>query len=501
MQSRGSSARASNPTLRKPEAPPVEQVADPLREPPAPERLEPGATPPPVSGRDREHRRRQRKWWVALTLAVLLGLGVWWWNARPTLVRVVQPVTRAITESIATSGEVSGQRVTAVGAQAQGVVTELLVQEGSQVRPGMVLARIRNQVAEAQVRQAEQALVTAQAQLREASAGARPSELQAAQARVTQVQATVAERQAQVDRARATHRQTQARLDLARKDVQRYRYLLGQKAVARQRVEQAETELRVAQADVTAATEGIETALASLRAARALQSQAQADFQTLRSGPRSEAVEVARQRVRDAESALSVARQQAENYVVRAPFAGTVTEVVAELGSSVGPGGVVRLVQTTRPEIHVDVDELNLAVLRVGQRAVVTSPTFRAASLRAEVTEISPSVDPTRGAVEVTLRPINPPEWLRPGQTVDVNIITGESVERLTLPRSAITEEGGRSVVRLVRDGRAVTQPVTIGEVAGDAVPVIEGLQPADRVVLRADRVRPGDRVRITRGA
>ncbi|MGV3720542.1 MAG: biotin/lipoyl-binding protein, partial [Actinomycetota bacterium] len=161
----------------------------------------------------------------------MLLLGVWWWNARPTPVQVVAPVARAITESIATSGEVSGQRVTAVGAQVQGVVTELLVQEGSQVRPGMVLARIRNQVAEAQVRQAEQALVTAQAQLREASAGARPSELQAAQARVTQAQATVAERQAQVDRARATLRQTQARLDLARKDVQRYRYLLGQKAV------------------------------------------------------------------------------------------------------------------------------------------------------------------------------------------------------------------------------------------------------------------------------
>jgi HlyD family secretion protein len=500
MQSGGSSARPGRSALGRqrvpasaPEAPPASNEVNNARE------AEGERSARPDRG-TRGDRRKPYRRLILAAVVVFLILGVWWWNARPTPVRVVRPQGRVITESIATSGEVTGQRVTAVGAQAQGIVTELRVREGSQVRAGEILARIRNEVAEAQVRQAEQALQTARAQLREAEAGARPSELQAAQARVTQAQATVAERRSQVDRARATLRQAEARLELARKDLERYRYLLSEKAVARQRVEQAETEYRVAQADVTAARESIESAEASLRAAQAQASQAQADLQTLRAGPRSEAVEVARQRVRDAESALTVARQQAENYVVRAPFDGTVIEIVAELGETVGAGGVVRLVETTRPEIRVDVDELNLAQLKIGQRAVVTSPTYRNAQISAQVTEISPSVDPTRGTVEVTLRPNDPPDWLRPGQTVNVNLIISEAVERLTVPRSAVTSMGGRSVVLLVHEGRAVAQPVITGEVAGDTVPVIEGLRPDDRVVLHADQVKPGERVRITGG-
>lgn len=449
----------------------------------------------------RQRRRKWAKWLVALGFVLLLALGVIWWKSLPRSVHVVLPQARTVTETVVASGEVAGQRETALGAQVQGVVTDLLVRDGAQVQTGQVLARIRSEVAQAQVAQAMQALQTARAQLEQARAGALPSELRAAESRVTQAQATVAQRKAELDRARATLQQAEARRDLAGKDVQRYRYLLSQRAVARQRVEQAATEYRVAQADVTAAREGVETAQATIRAAQAIQSGAEADLRTLRAGPRSEAVEVARRRVREVEGALRTAQEQAANYVIRAPFSGTITHVVAEVGTSIGPGGVLRLVETTRPEIDVDVDETNLAALRVGQRAAVTSSTFRGDRFDATVTKISPSVDPTRGTVEVTLVPQRPPVWLRPGQTVDVEIITEPTVERLTLPRGAIRRIGGRSVVLIVRDGRAVAQPVIIGEVSGDMVPVMEGVAATDQVILDATKTEPGTRVRVTGGS
>jgi HlyD family secretion protein len=376
------------------------------------------------------------------------------------------------------------------------------------VRRGRALARIRNDVAQAQVRQAEQALRTARAQLEQAAAGARLSELNAARAQVRQAEATVRQRAAAVDQARAQVRQAEARRELARKNLERYRYLLGEGAIARQTVDQAEADFRAADAEVTAAQEGVATAQATLAAARSAVAAARADLRTLEAGPRREVVDVARQRVREAEAALHVAREQANTAVVRAPFDGTVTRIIAELGAPVGPEGVVRMVQTTRPEIHVDVDESNLADVRVGQRVVVTSSTFRDARLAGRVTKIGAQVDPARGTVELTVVPASEPAWLRPGMTVTVNIVTAEEVRRLVLPRSAVRREGGgsasleygRVIALVVRDGRALAQPVRIGPVEGDVVPVLEGVTTRDRVVRDAERVEPGARVRVTAG-
>jgi len=157
------------------------------------------------------------------------------------------------------------------------------------------------------------------------------------------------------------------------------------------------------------------------------------------------------------------------------------------------------------------VDESNLANLDRGQRAVITSSTFRDARLGARVTRIGAKVDPTRGTVEVTLVPDEEPRWLRPGQTVNVNIITHPGVARLLIPRSAVQRQGGAvattqagntpSIAFVVHDGRAVARPVVLGPVEGDRVPVLEGLTANDRVIRDADRVQPGAAVRVRLGS
>jgi HlyD family secretion protein len=449
---------------------------------------------------DQAQRQRVRRRWLmrmGVLAALIVGVSLFlnWWSGRPILVEVVPPERRAVMETVAASGQVSGRRESVVGSPVQGVVAELCVDEGDVVRRGQPLARIQNNVAQAQVRQAEQALRTARAQLVQTEAGARPSELQASRAQVQQAEATVGQREAQVAQARAAVTQAEARRELAQKNLERNRYLLREGAIARQSVDQAEMEYRAAVAEVASAREGVATAQANLAAARAAVAAARAQSRTLEEGPRPEAVLVARLRVREAEAALQVAREQARSAIARAPFAGTVTKIITERGGPVGTNGILRLVQTGRPEIPVDVDESNLANLRVGQPAVITSSTFRDARLEARVTRISPQVDPARGTVEVRLVPSRSVSWLRPGETVNVNIITAPSAPRLVIPRSAIRREGDRTVVLLVKNGRAVAQPVTLGPVEGDLVPVLQGLTPTDLVVRQADQVTPGARV------
>lgn len=466
--------------------PPIERSAEDDRA-----GLDPSPPPKPRRRAFGQFRR------AVLVLALVAGLGVMLARraAVPPAVEVVRPQRRAVTETVAASGGVAGRRETLVGSPVAGTVAELWVDEGDVVRRGQPLARIQNDVAQAQVRQAAQASQTARAELAQAAAGPRTSELNAARAQVAQAEATVRQRQAQLGQARAAVTQAEARRVLARQNLERNRFLLREGAIARQAVDQAVSEDVVAAAEVTSARDAVTTAQANLTAAQAGVTAAREQLRTLAAGPRPEAVEVARQRVREAEAALRVAREQAQTAIIRAPFAGTVTEIISELGAPVATNGVVRLVQTGRPEIRLDVDESNLADLETGQRAILTSSTYRSARLEGRVSELGAQVDPARGTVQIKVVPDRSAAWLRSGETVNVNIIVAKDVPRLVIPSTALRTQGDTRVVLVVRGGQVVARPVVLGAVEGDMVPVLDGLSVEDRVVRSADQVQPGARV------
>ncbi len=457
--------------------------------------------------------RRLKNWTIRIgvlaVLVLLVGFFIWRSN-RPTEVATVQPKLTPITETVASSGRVSGTTETFVGAQAQGVVDELYVKEGDRVKPGQTLAILKNDVAEAQTRQAEQAVQTAQAQLAQTARGPLQSELEAATAQARQAEAQVVQQRAAITQAQKTVIQQQAQLkqlqaeqDLANKQLARTRTLAQQGIVSRAELDQAQTNLQVAQERVAAQRQAIELAQANVRQARASLKSAQANAlaqqaraRTVESGARPEDIQVARRRLSEAEHALEVARQQAANSVVTAPFAGLVTEITAELGQSVGAEGVLKLV-SGELEIHVDVDESNLANLKVGQPAVISSTTFTGSTFEGSVTELGPAVDEARGTIEVTVVPSAPPEWLRPGQTVNVNIITARNVQRLLVPATALTRSGDQTVVFVVANGIALEKPVVTRAPTDAGVPVLAGLTGDERIVVDAAKVSAGERVRV----
>jgi multidrug resistance efflux pump len=406
-----------------------------------------------------------------------------------------------------------------------------------------MLARIEDAVARAQAEQAARALVTARAQLEQTAKGPQPSERESVRAKMRQAEAGVAEAQAQVSRADAAAKQAdaavrqslaqqertesvinqaQAQYELAKVTLERNRMLLYEGAVPQQTVDQLSAETNTAEATVAAAhhdrdtagaalaaaTAAADAALQDVKAARARRAiarrtweAAQADLRTIVGKPLPEDVTIARDRVREAEAALRAAREQVRATVVRAPFDGTVTALITELGAYVVPGsGIVQLVQTTLPEIRLNLDEENLPSLRLGQRAIITSRSYPGKEARGTVRAIGAQVDVGRGTVEVKVTPTAPARWLRPGQTVDISLIITERQERLVVPatalRAASKEPGGQRTVLVLRDDRAVAVPVTVGETDGDTVPVLSGITADDDVVRDAARVKPGARIR-----
>ena len=163
-------------------------------------------------------------------------------------------------------------------------------------------------------------------------------------------------------------------------------------------------------------------------------------------------------------------------------------------GQTVGAAGVLTMV-SSQLEISLDVDESNLSSLKVRQDAVISSEAFADNSFRGTVSELGAAVDQTRGTIEIKVIPNETPDWLRPGQTVNVNIITAENVNRLLVPQTALVRSGNDTVVFMIVDGKVVQKPVITRPPTKEGVPIIFGIKAEDFIISNAASVKVGDKV------
>jgi len=495
--------------------------------------IAPGMEPGP------RRQKRQIRWGRWILASVLLAAAVIAGYSRfaPVLVDVASPESQTVAETIASSGVVQGHQESLVGAEVAGIVTDLFVDEGSRVSKGQLLARVQDNVVRQQTEQSRSALESARAVLAQARARPQPSEVRSAAAKVNQAQAalseqasmlervkiaqaqamvTVQQNQAEVERADAAVKQADSRQALAKKTLDRKAALAGAGAVpqsdlddaksaydvavqdsvsAADAVKVAKFALAVAQDSVRAAAQDIKSAQSTLASSLAQLAGARNDLLTLRSQPHPENVAVAERNVKQAQSALETAVLQARNTDVFAPFDGTVTSIVSRPGTSASTGGILQLVGTGDLEIRLDLDESNLKDIRIGQRAIVTSP-IDGIEIDGRVSRTGPQIDATRGTLEVFVVTLRPQAWLRPGQTLNVNIVTVEKVQRLFVPSTAIQREGDQTVLYVLENGHAAARSVELGPALKGRVPVLSGLKPTERVVQNAFQIASGQRLR-----
>lgn len=412
---------------------------------------------------------RARRWFsVAVIVAVAAGGTAYWLVHRPIEVAIIRPVLTSISETIASSGLVGGVKESVIGASFNGAVLRLPVKLGDHVQAGETLAVLKNNITQAQVTQAEKAVVTARAQLKQTSRGPLASELQ-----VTQMQ---------VSQARALAAQATSELGLARKTQERTQALSKAGVVSKSEMDTSNSALAAAKAKSRSGT-------ASIRLA-------EAQLQTLRSTPRKEDVELSRDRLAEAQQSLLVVRQQAAEATVTAPFSGTITAVNVEVGQNVDALGLFGLVSDAL-EIRIDLDESNLADISVGQKALLSAAAFPGQTFEGRLKEISPSVNRIRGTVSIKLQPIAPPAWLKSGQTLNVNLVTNQAAMRLLVPATALRRSGERTVALVVQGDRAIEKIVVTRPPTDKGIPVLAGLEASDIVIVNPEKIQPGDTVRI----
>ena len=206
-----------------------------------------------------------------------------------------------------------------------------------------------------------------------------------------------------------------------------------------------------------------------------------------------------------AEAALRYARVSLENTLVRAPFTGTVLRKEAEVGEVVAPsvgggltrGAVVTMADLASLEVEVDVNEAYIARVTKAQAARITLDAYPDTSFAGRVRQVVPTADRQRATVQVKVSIIDRDPRILPEMGARVDFLEPESsvrqtgapaskpsAPRIRVPAAAVREQGGQSVVWLVRDGKLDMRAVQAGPVSAGYREIRSGLSGGELLMV-----------------
>jgi membrane fusion protein (multidrug efflux system) len=318
--------------------------------------------------------------------------------------------------------------VIAISSKIAGTVSSLEVSDNQRVQKDQVLLRLDPADYQIALAQAQATLELARRQTGAAQAGIGLSAAQSggaltqaagglslASTAISSAQAGVDTAKSNLDAAQAKLAQAQAQYELAQSDLRRARELTDAGVTPKQRLDQAESAYKVAQAAVQAAHNDIavqqaklEQAQLAVHSAQAQQTQSQGIAQSAKATKQQIAVqtkqyEATQAQVDVAEAALRVAQQQLSYTTLYAPAPGRIGRRSVEVGQRVAPAQPLLALVQDGLWIVANFKETQVDRIKPGQAVEVRVDTYRGKVFSARVDSISPA----SGAMFALLPPEN----------------------------------------------------------------------------------------------
>jgi membrane fusion protein (multidrug efflux system) len=197
---------------------------------------------------------------------------------------------------------------------------------------------------------------------------------------------------------------------------------------------------------------------------------------------------VAEAALKQAESALALARLQLSRTEVKSPLSGTVVKRLISAGEQVDGTGaqpIFEVANTAEVELFGNVPAIYLQEIRVGQTLRVLTDAFPDKVFAGRVVAISPAVDPSTNVGLVRIRIANGAGLLRLGMFLTAQVPLETHAHALVVAPQAIYRdtEGQPRVYRVQGDG-AEAVPVKMGIETQDRVELLSGAQEGEVVIL-----------------
>jgi HlyD family secretion protein len=419
---------------------------------------------------------------IGIAVVVLLGVAAMVSRALSANVPEVE-VVRASAQTddaagatvLSATGYIVAHHTINVNSKVTGRLAWIGVEKGDKVKQGQVLVRLEDEEFRAAVEQAKGAVENAKAYLEELQHGSRPEEIQEAQHNLDEARATLANDKLTLDRTKE---------------------LGSAGVVSRQTLD-----------DTTAKYEADQQRVNSLQKA----------FQLMKIGPRPEEIERAQGALEQSQGQLDYANSQLDATVIRAPVSGTILDRTAEKGELItaqfasaaagGPqGSVVSLADLTDIQVELDIAQADFARIGPKQKAVVTTDAYPDKTYDGVIAQISPEANRQKATVQVKVQVLNPEKYpnilLRPEMNATVKFLANDTPKGASqpsgvfVPSSAIRDEGGKKIVLIAFNGKALARDVQIVSQRSDGA-LVSGLIGGENVITNAPpSLKDGDKIK-----
>jgi HlyD family secretion protein len=363
---------------------------------------------------------------------------------QPVPVQIVHVTKASLQQTVTADGVLFPIAQSAIVPKISAPVSKFFVNRGSHVHAGQLLAKLEN---------------------RDLAAAAQENRGAYDQAEATYATTTAADIPQQVQKAQLDAQAAKQAFDADQKVYDSRKELFQQGALPRKELDQAGV-------DLTNARNQYEIAQKHLESLNAIGKQ--------------EALKSAKGQLESAQGKYQGAAAQLGYSDIRSPIDGVVTDRPLYPGEMASAGTpLLTVMNISQLVARAHIPQQNAALLKVGDKAAVTVPGMDN-PVPARVSLVSPALDPGSTTVEIWVTLKNPGERLKPGTSVQVSVVARSVSDAMVIPANALltAPDETTSVMVAGTDGRAHQRTVKTGIRTPSQIQIVDGLQPADRIVV-----------------
>jgi len=365
-------------------------------------------------------------------------------SKKPARVQAIAAEKTRLVELLETTGDVVAVNTVTMQATVEGPIAFCPWREGDRVEQvGQKLIEIDRPLYRQEVVAAEAAVAVARAKLADLKVGARPEE---------------------IAQARESVRHFEDCTSFAKADLERIRSLVKSGSLPAESVEKA----RVSYVKCHTQLEAAKELLAMLEA-----------------GPTKTEIAVQQAAVDEAAAKQALAQAKLDECLLKAPFAGVITQVFVRPGDLATPRApLLKIMDPSSLVVRAGLPESCAADIRKGTEAVVRLDAYPGRTFRARIERVYPRLEWESRTRIIEAKVMDPVELI-PRLFARISVQGRVAEDAVVVPDAAIvTTPRGYKVVYVVKEGKANKRRVSIGLEQEQRVQVTEGVQAGEMVVV-----------------
>lgn len=363
---------------------------------------------------------------------------------------------REVPSVLQATGSLVGEETSNVAPKVAGKVSNVYVNAGQFVGPGVVLAKLDDI-------SARQQLAAAKAAVKQSIAGVRQAEAKLGLGPNGKFDSSAIP---EVRAANANYEQALAEQKQAEANEKRYRELLESGDTAMITYEQYRTTRDTARAKTNNAKQMLESAINIARQSN-------------------QAIVSAQAQVEASQAQVAIAEQSLADLVIKAPFAGYISSRPIAVGEYVTSASTIATIIRANPmKVQAQVPEAEVPHIALGRGVSLQVDAYKDRKFLGTVTAVNPAVDAVSRSAVVEAEIENSDNALRAGMFATVQINKEGGTKGVFVPKSAVYNDQTTQSYRVfvIQDGVAKLRVVQIGTEEGDSMQILSGVN-ADETV------------------